>query len=348
MKLSLKLFFVFASASLLFADQKVSKDAPPSTSNARVTVIVQYRTPPTQYELNWLDSDASGNWGNIQNSNGQWNGQGNNGQGNNGQGNNGQGNFNGQGSSNGQWNSGQGNHNVKANNNHVRTVTATILASKIPQLEQDPNVKYVSPDRPTSKFLDITTATVNANIAWNMALDGTGIGVAIIDSGIYAHADLSTSSGGGSRIVYSQSFVPGLDASDQFGHGTHVAGIVASNGKDSKGVGFTRTLPWNCPQCKPDRPSGAGCEWRGHRQRRDRGDQSGHRSSKHLQHPRHQSFAGPSGVRILYGRPAVPGRGSRVAGGDRGGHGGRQLWTRERKKHAGIRHHCARPATIRT
>ncbi len=42
----------------------------------------------------------------------------------------------------------------------------------------------------------------------NMAFDGTGIGVAIIDSGIATHPDLNNANGV-SRVVYSQSFVSG-------------------------------------------------------------------------------------------------------------------------------------------
>jgi serine protease AprX len=69
----------------------------------------------------------------------------------------------------------------------------------------------------------------------------------VIDSGVYAHDDLKTANGLASRIVYSQSFLPGLSASDQNGHGTHVAGIVGGNGKDSTGVGFTRTFKGIAP-----------------------------------------------------------------------------------------------------
>jgi subtilisin family serine protease len=62
--------------------------------------------------------------------------------------------------------------------------------------------------------------------------DGTGIGVAVIDSGIAPHPDLNNASGG-SRVVYSQSFVAGdtTSTSDKFGHGTHVAGLIGGTGK---------------------------------------------------------------------------------------------------------------------
>jgi len=61
----------------------------------------------------------------------------------------------------------------------------------------------------------------------------TGIGVAVIDSGIAAHPDLNNASGT-SRVVYSQSFVSGnTSAVDQYGHGTHVAGLTGPPEKSS-------------------------------------------------------------------------------------------------------------------
>jgi serine protease AprX len=130
---------------------------------------------------------------------------------------------------------------------HVNAVSVWLTTAVIQTVSQDPNVLYISPNRVTKGSLDITTSTVNANIAWSLGYTGTGVGVAVIDSGIYAHDDLTTANGSGSRIVYSQSFVPGLDASDQFGHGTHVAGIVGSSGRDSTGPGFKRTLKGIAP-----------------------------------------------------------------------------------------------------
>jgi serine protease AprX len=89
--------------------------------------------------------------------------------------------------------------------------------------------------------LDIVTATVNAPYAWQNALDGTGVGVAVIDSGVTPKDDLMAANGGRSRIVYSESFIGVPDTTDGYGHGTHVAGIVGGNGADSSGVGFKRT-----------------------------------------------------------------------------------------------------------
>ncbi|MGC2696408.1 MAG: S8 family peptidase [Candidatus Angelobacter sp.] len=103
-------------------------------------------------------------------------------------------------------------------------------------LENHPDVAYVSPDRPNKVASDDDIPAVMGDVARQQyALDGTGVGVAIIDSGVFNHDDLQKASGSGSRIVYSESFIPGdPSTNDAYGHGTHVAGIVAGNGRDSK------------------------------------------------------------------------------------------------------------------
>ena len=113
-------------------------------------------------------------------------------------------------------------------------VAITLPAAAVPVLALTPGVAYVSPDRQVSGTLDLTTAAVNANAAFESGFTGAGVGVAIVDSGIYPHPDLA------SKIVYRQSFVPKTNA-DDYGHGTHVAGIVAGSGASSTGSQFTRT-----------------------------------------------------------------------------------------------------------
>ena len=127
------------------------------------------------------------------------------------------------------------------NQNSLDVINGSVFripASMLPQLEQDPDIAYVSPDRKTIHLsqedwvLDATQSTGVINAGYT----GYGIGVAVIDSGIRtSHPDLMNLNTGYSRVVYSQSFIPGLDASDQYGHGTHVAGIIAGNGYVSNG-----------------------------------------------------------------------------------------------------------------
>ena len=72
--------------------------------------------------------------------------------------------------------------------------------------------------------------------------DGSGVGVVIIDSGVTAwHDDLArTVSNGrgpiGQRVMSFVDLVDGASsAHDNFGHGTHVAGIIAGSGWDADG-----------------------------------------------------------------------------------------------------------------
>jgi serine protease AprX len=124
---------------------------------------------------------------------------------------------------------------------HIKGAAYRIPASMLVWLEKHPDVAYVSPDRPNKVAFDNAIPAVMADVARQQyALDGTGIGIAVIDSGVYNHDDLHTADQSASRIVYAESFVAG-DAStnDAFGHGTHVAGIIAGNGQDSQS-GYSR------------------------------------------------------------------------------------------------------------
>jgi len=133
----------------------------------------------------------------------------------------------------------------------------SVPVESLQNLADDPDVAYISPNRPltgtSTSTLDYTRETVNAQVALQQwGLDGTGIGVAVIDSGVTAVGDLywwiPSNQTYGSRVVYSQSFVPGTtDTSDLYGHGTHVAGIIAGAGWFSTGSNFTHTFTGIAP-----------------------------------------------------------------------------------------------------
>ena len=136
-------------------------------------------------------------------------------------------------------------HGGKANSDIglIKSLQVTMPANQIADLSNDPNVKYISPDRPIQGRLTNGGPAVNAPYAWSLGFDGSGVGVAIIDSGIAGKnavsvkkSDLNKWGTASSRIVYSQSWVnDGFGAYDGYGHGTHVAGIVAGNGYNSSG-----------------------------------------------------------------------------------------------------------------
>ncbi|OLD21006.1 MAG: hypothetical protein AUJ01_03105 [Acidobacteria bacterium 13_1_40CM_3_65_5] len=109
----------------------------------------------------------------------------------------------------------------------------------LPLLAANPLVARLSLDRVIAGAMERTAATVGATAAREQfGYDGSGIGVAIIDSGVTPwHDDLSDPAAGGSqRVDRFVDFVDGRQASyDDYGHGTHVAGIIAGNGFDSSG-----------------------------------------------------------------------------------------------------------------
>jgi serine protease AprX len=126
----------------------------------------------------------------------------------------------------------------------LNTVAAKLPGWAVNGLATDPNLSYISTDRQVSvTSLDYGAQAVNADLAWQDGLDGSGIGVAVIDSGIESHSDLNAAKFGPSRIVYSESFLPGDNSTDDgYGHGTHVAGIIAGNGSSSTGPSYTYTV----------------------------------------------------------------------------------------------------------
>ena len=88
----------------------------------------------------------------------------------------------------------------------------SIPASALPALAADPDVVYITPDRPVrsagnaspTAVLDYHNETINAPTAWSWGLNGAGIGVAVIDSGITDPLDLDNNVA--SLIAFSQDF----------------------------------------------------------------------------------------------------------------------------------------------
>lgn len=108
------------------------------------------------------------------------------------------------------------------------------------RLADDPKVKRIHKDREVRGEVARTAATVGAkNVHAQYGYTGAGIGVAVIDSGITPwHDDLTvnTSNKTGQRVTKFVDFVNNRTAKyDDWGHGTHVAGIIAGNGYDSNG-----------------------------------------------------------------------------------------------------------------
>src|ERR1700683_5017092 len=125
----------------------------------------------------------------------------------------------------------------------VNGVLAQLDGNAIQSLSNHSNVVYISLDRPLSPTLSNAASAVNAPFAWESNYTGAGISVALIDSGVSSHPDLYQGILPLSRVVYQQSFVPGnSSATDQYGHGTHVAGLIAGDGLSSTGFSYSKTF----------------------------------------------------------------------------------------------------------
>jgi serine protease AprX len=123
---------------------------------------------------------------------------------------------------------------------HVAEVDNSALAS----LAADPRVAHLMVDRPAFATLYRTGRTTGAIVArQEFGVSGHGVGVVLIDSGIAPwHDDLYLGPDGANHIAYFKDFTrPEGDPlastpADDYGHGTHVAGIIAGTGYDSGGA----------------------------------------------------------------------------------------------------------------
>jgi serine protease AprX len=119
---------------------------------------------------------------------------------------------------------------------HVR-----MTAAEAQRLSIDTRVKAVSPNAAVeseaaldpSKLATSYVHSLRAEKMWASGYTGEGVGVAVVDTGI--QGDLpdfrKSESDGTSRVVASAVVNPGAEnAGDSFGHGTHIAGLIAGNG----------------------------------------------------------------------------------------------------------------------
>ena len=117
---------------------------------------------------------------------------------------------------------------------------ATLPEDRVPMLARDTSVAELSIDGRIQMASAETDAwdDIEPNLAWRKAIrlnrlpdriDGSGVTVAMIDTGVAHVADL------GDRVVARVDFTPGGNGEDAFGHGTHLAGVIAGDGSSSSG-----------------------------------------------------------------------------------------------------------------
>src|SRR6185503_4254508 len=106
-----------------------------------------------------------------------------------------------------------------------------VEAGSVEVLAADPDVSYISLDAAVSSAGHVTNTTgaqqVRAQkslLGLNNTLDGSGITIAVLDSGIDSkHKSFATTG----KIKFSKDFTGENRTDDPWGHGTHVAAIAA-------------------------------------------------------------------------------------------------------------------------
>jgi len=122
-------------------------------------------------------------------------------------------------------------------------VALEVTDAQLDALQNTPGFAHISGDLPVTGAMAVTNQVTQASAVWQgtpgllgllgtPGYTGSGVGVAILDSGIATHNALDT------RVVAHVNLVtdePGVTG-DPFGHGTHIAGIVAGNRTAATGV----------------------------------------------------------------------------------------------------------------
>jgi subtilisin family serine protease len=118
----------------------------------------------------------------------------------------------------------------------LNSFNVQVPASELEALAASPGVEYVRPERQHRAHLDSSPLQVGVDATVRSRFDGRGIRVAVIDSGVDVnHPDLR----GRVNLEHSRNFTSGgraRDVKDEFGHGTHVAGIIGGAGATFRGV----------------------------------------------------------------------------------------------------------------
>ena len=123
---------------------------------------------------------------------------------------------------------------------HFRNVGVMVVdlpLGAVNALAEIDGLEYVAPDRAVNGLASHIETTTGASLVYSSVLtsltptDGSGIGVAVLDSGIdSSHVDLRDDTKGTRRVVLSWDFTGRGGLDDPYGHGTHIAGIIAGDG----------------------------------------------------------------------------------------------------------------------
>jgi serine protease AprX len=118
---------------------------------------------------------------------------------------------------------------------YTSNITCAILtAHAIERLIEYPEISYIAID---SQALLCGTSVLTANgirFQERYRLTGKGVGIGIVDSGIYPHPDLMTPY---NKVKFFMDLINGFKYPyDDNGHGTFISGLISGSGHHSKGM----------------------------------------------------------------------------------------------------------------
>ena len=218
----------------------------------------------------------------------------------------------------------------------VNSVALTVDSGTLSKFENNNRVMHVSLDHQvfeTSTTTDFYDQAVNAPYAWSAGYDGTGIGIAVIDSGVTDQGDFSGNYG--SRVVFSGNY-NNDGVNNAFGHGTHVAGIRGRQRSELHRQRLHQDVQGDCSERKHCSASAFWMEMAWARTATVIAGINAAISMKSQYNIRIMNISlGRPVFRELQARSVVPGGGSGVEGGNRGGGSGGQRWPRQLLQHEG-------------
>lgn len=132
---------------------------------------------------------------------------------------------------------------VRYSSKIYNALVADVSISSLDDLSKEEYIYFIYADNSLTASLDISTQAMGANISWwSNNLNGYAMDAAIIDTGISKnHPDLVVDYAG---VFHREGFGTLLYHDNQLreddleGHGTHVAGILASTDSNYRGVGY--------------------------------------------------------------------------------------------------------------
>ncbi len=136
---------------------------------------------------------------------------------------------------------------VHGNFRNVGVLSLELPLEAVEALAETDGVRYVAPDRQVTSLGSHLDVTTGASLVYPGALspggyDGTGVTVAVVDSGVNPGLlDLIDDVTKKRRVVDSVDFTAKGKIDDLFGHGSHVAGIIVGDGSSSYTLGRNYT-----------------------------------------------------------------------------------------------------------